>query len=138
MGITQEPETILSERLQAVRRDAKLTQAEFAKALGVSKRALTNYELALREIPLSVVLNVHEKFEVDLVWLAIGIGTSRIEDPTKVAANVARAIKSFELKKNIQLSPEKTATVTSYLFKENLRNRTYSEAEMHEYLETVI
>ena len=104
----------------------------------MSKRALTNYELALREVPLSVVLNVHEKFEVDLVWLAIGIGTSRIEDPTKVAANVASAIKSFELKKNIQLSPEKTATVTSYLFKENLRNRTYSEAEMHEYLETVI
>ena len=134
----QEPETILSERLQTVRRDAKLTQAEFAKAVGVSKRALTNYELALREVPLSVVLNVHEKFEVDLVWLAIGIGTSRIENPNEVAANVARAIKSFELKKNIQLSSEKTATVTSYLFKEHIRNRAYSEAEMHEYLETVI
>lgn len=134
----QEPETILSERLQAVRRNEKLTQAEFAKAIGVSKRALTNYELALREIPLSVVLNVHEKFEVDLVWLAIGVGTSRIDKPAEVAANVAKAIKSFELKKNLQLSPEKTATVTSYLFKENIRNRAYSEAEMHEYLETVI
>ncbi len=134
----QEPETIMSERLQADRREAKLTQAEFAKVIGVSPCALTNYELALREIPLSIVLSVNEKFDVDLVWLTIGIGTSHRETPSDVAVRVAKAIKSFELTKNIQLSPEKTETVTKYVFKENIQNRAYSEVEIHEYLETVI
>ena len=81
----QEPETILSGRLQAVRSDAKLTQAEFAKVIGVSPRFLTNYEPSLREFPLKVVLSVHEKFEVDLVWLAIGVGTTHRKYPADVA-----------------------------------------------------
>ena len=138
MENTQDAETILSERLQAVRKSANLTQAEFAKKIGVSPRALTNYELALREIPLSVLTSVHKIFGTDFVWLAIGVGLSNSESPADVATRVAKAIKSFELKQQTQLSPEKMAVVTKYLFKENTRNRAYSEAEMHDYLETVI
>ena len=134
----QEGGTILSERLHAVRKDAKLTQAEFAKVIGISHRALTNYELALRDIPLAVLVSVHENFDTDFVWLTLGIGQPNGLKPMEVAINIAKAIKSFELKKNYQFSPEKVATVTAYLFKENTQNRAYSEVEMHQYLETVI
>lgn len=137
-GNNQVAVTIVSERLHAVRKEQKLTQAEFARAIGISPRALTNYELALREIPLSVLVSVHEKFGTDFVWLALGIGVPSGSRPLEVATAIASAIKSFELAKDYQFSPEKVATVTAYLFKENTQNRAYSKEEMHEYLETVI
>lgn len=128
----------MSERLQAVRKEAKLTQAEFAKAIGISPRALTNYELALREIPLAVLISIHEKFGTDFIWLALGIGLPRGTKPAETAADIAGSIKSFEIKKNYQFSADKITTITTYLFNEFTQGRHFSEAEIHAYLETVI
>lgn len=137
-GNIQDVTTIVSERLQSVRKDAKLTQAEFAKAIGISPRALTNYELALREIPLAVLVNVHEKFGTDFTWLALGVGQPSATPASETAAFIASAVKSFEQQKEHQFSPGKIGTITAYLFNEFSQNRPYTEAEIHAYLETVI
>jgi transcriptional regulator with XRE-family HTH domain len=59
----------IGERLLRFRQEKKLSQAEFAGRLGVSPGAYKNYERGDREIPASVLLALHQEFEVDPLWL---------------------------------------------------------------------
>ena len=54
-----------AERLQAIRKKARLTQAEFAERIGVSPKGYSNYERGLRELPQSARLAVLEWFGED-------------------------------------------------------------------------
>jgi transcriptional regulator with XRE-family HTH domain len=59
----------IGERLLRFRQEKKLSQAEFAERLGVSAGAYKNYERGDREIPSSLLLALHQEFDVDPLWL---------------------------------------------------------------------
>lgn len=56
-------------RLQALREDSDLTQEELAKALSISRTALTNYETGLREPSYSTLIDIADYFNVSLDYL---------------------------------------------------------------------
>jgi transcriptional regulator with XRE-family HTH domain len=62
----------LAERLLITRRRAGLSQSEFAERVGVSPRAYRNYELALRDPPVDLIVGIHRAFGTELYWLLLG------------------------------------------------------------------
>lgn len=64
----------LPSRMLEIRTIAKASQAKAAARLDISEKAYKNYELAKREVPLSVVLRFCEEFECSFGWLVLGEG----------------------------------------------------------------
>ena len=62
----------ISQRLKTIRRKARLLQPEFAKRLGLSPRAYSNYERGERTIPAQALKALHDQFQVDPIWLLSG------------------------------------------------------------------
>lgn len=78
---TEKDNLAFGQRLARLRLGHKLSQAEFATALGLSLRAYVNYERGEREAPLSVARAVHAVYGIDPLWLMCGPG----ETPMPVA-----------------------------------------------------
>lgn len=139
MGTPQGVIPLLPERLNAVRKAAELSQVDFAKRLGLSPRGYKNYELGLREVPLSVVSTVHQEFDVDLHWLVYGeVGSVSSQTAEEAMLRVMRSVRAFEKKQGVALSDEKADVVTTYLFRQLLRRPDFSGEEMWEYLQTTL
>lgn len=64
----------LEGRLYAIRKDQKLNQAEFGKALGVTRSAICNYEGGTRPIGEQIIRSVCREFSVNETWLRSGNG----------------------------------------------------------------
>lgn len=64
----------MSERIAALRRELKLTQAEFGKKVGVARNTIATYESGVREPKDSVLLMMSREFNVDIDWLKTGRG----------------------------------------------------------------
>lgn len=62
----------IGSRLNEVRADEGLSQAEFAQRLGISLRAFQSYERAERELPFSVAVQLFREFGINPLWLALG------------------------------------------------------------------
>lgn len=138
MGTTQAQISLLPERLQAVRKQSGMSQAEFASRLGISPRGYKNYELGLRETPLAVIAAIHVEFGVDLTWLIFGKGAPSAQDAEINIGKIIAGIRSFEDSRNQRFSAEKTTIVVNYLFSQMARGRDFSEPEIHAYLETTL
>lgn len=77
--------------IRAVRKGAGMTQAEFARKVGVPKQAtLSNYERGQREIPLRLLSAISQKFSVPIQSL-IPSDTHRVTAPDTVDTMPARA-----------------------------------------------
>jgi transcriptional regulator with XRE-family HTH domain len=75
-------------RIRAVRHQAGLTQQEFARTLGFSKRAVASWERGTAEPSVSVLPALRRTYGVDLDWLVMGDGT--LPDPIGLRRNRAR------------------------------------------------
>jgi transcriptional regulator with XRE-family HTH domain len=64
----------MNERLKLVRQKLNFTQREMANKIGISVRALQNYEANLRKISGNVIKNVCEYLGVNPKWLLTGEG----------------------------------------------------------------
>lgn len=65
----------MKNRLRLIRKDAQMTQAEFASKLGVGRDAVASYELG-RVVPNTAYLMlISREFNVRLEWLENGEGT---------------------------------------------------------------
>lgn len=62
----------LGQRLKMVRVSANMNQHQMATALGISDRALKNYEKGLRDPPSSLAVMVSRTFNIDARWLLLG------------------------------------------------------------------
>lgn len=69
---TEDDNQAVGRRLLAVREQAKLSQAAFAEALGLSHRAYAGYERGEREAPAAVHRALCERFDIDPVWVLSG------------------------------------------------------------------
>ena len=78
-----------------VRKSVDLTQAEFAEKLGVSPRAYSGYELDERDLPVSIVVKLHESFNVSANWLLLGEGAQSSEDLAQYVEDATIATLEF-------------------------------------------
>lgn len=68
-----------SERLRATR--GNITQAEFAESIGIGLRTYIKFEKEESQPDLSVLLQIHKKFDVNIDWLVTGAGNKISLDP---------------------------------------------------------
>ena len=64
----------IGERLHEVRKEKELSQEGFAKALGVSKGAISSYEHGKQMPGALVIMSVYDNFNVEPRWLLKGEG----------------------------------------------------------------
>lgn len=64
----------MNERLKKIRKDAKMTQAEFGKCVGASYAAISKYELGTVVPDKSMQMLICSKFNVREQWLETGEG----------------------------------------------------------------
>lgn len=75
-------------RIRTIRRQAGLTQLEFARTLGFSRRALASWESDRAEPSVSVLPALRRLYGADLDWLVMGDGT--LLDPIGLKRNRVR------------------------------------------------
>ena len=64
----------IGQRLADVRRMARMSQEEMAKALSLSVNGYRNYEKGERNLPARLASQICRDFSVDIVWLLDGVG----------------------------------------------------------------
>lgn len=64
----------MKDRIKAIRKALKLTQAEFGASIGVKGNTITNYETGLRMPSDAVILSICREFGVNETWLRTGEG----------------------------------------------------------------
>lgn len=69
--LAQKQETI-GERLEATRRTTGLTQSDFCNILGIGRTSYSYYIRGEREVPVSVLAILFEKYSVDPFWMIYG------------------------------------------------------------------
>ena len=79
----------LSDRLSVIRKQARLTQAQFADSLGLSLATYKNYEKGIREPSASTLILLCATYDVTPAWLLTGQSIDNISttlDPSKTEA----------------------------------------------------
>lgn len=64
----------MKNRIRTVRKDAGLTQEEFAKRIGVSRNTVATYETSARTPIDAIVISICREFDVREEWLRTGCG----------------------------------------------------------------
>lgn len=64
----------MQERIRLIRKNAGLTQAEFAERIGVKANTVTSYETGLRVPSDAVIVSISREFGVSETWLRTGEG----------------------------------------------------------------
>ncbi len=62
-------------RISAIRGQSKQTQKSFSDSVGISLRALQNYEKGERKIPADLLITICRMYDVDPYWVMEGPGT---------------------------------------------------------------
>ena len=69
----------IGQRIKLIRQKVGLSQDEFAKKLGYSKRALINWEKGIADPSVSLLQTLLQEYSVDLEWLVTGASLSEQE-----------------------------------------------------------
>lgn len=64
----------MKDRIREIRKDNKLTQAEFGGRIGVRANTITNYESGLRTPADAIILSICKEFGINEEWLKTGTG----------------------------------------------------------------
>lgn len=71
----------MKDRIKKIRKEANLTQQEFADRLGVKRGTIANYELG-RNTPIDAVISlICREFKINEEWLRTGKGTKEQPEP---------------------------------------------------------
>ena len=82
----------LGGRMKKIRKELKLSQADFGAKIGVSRDVINNIELNRLKTPPGDILLKHicNTFNINYSWLANGIGDDFIGFPETILADFAR------------------------------------------------
>ena len=69
----------MEQRIKAIRKARKLTQAEFGQRIGVKGNTVTNYETGLRMPSEAVIRSICREFNISERWLRTGEGEMEIQ-----------------------------------------------------------
>lgn len=91
----------MQNRIKEVRKQLKLTQAEFGERIGVKGNTITGYETGLRSPSDAVITSICREFHVSETWLRTGEGEmflqlSRDEELTKFFGEVSFGNSDFK------------------------------------------
>lgn len=128
---TKKAMTAISERLLIFRRRLGLSQVEMAERLGYTSKAYRNYELSIRDVPLSVILTLHREFSADVSWLLLGEHSPETIPPTEYITRIFNAFKDFE-KNNAEIDTDKKVKIFNYLCKKYLNNEDINNQQLIE------
>ena len=81
-------------RLKTLREMLDMSQTELADKLGVSQKAISQWERGERDIPTAILLKLHELTGVNLHWLLTGEGEP-FTHPTEEDKELEELIKSI-------------------------------------------
>ncbi len=68
------------ERLKTLRKEAKMTQVNLAKALSMHTTTYTRYESGLRDLPMEVAIQIADYYHVSLDYL---VGRTDVREVAK-------------------------------------------------------
>ncbi len=60
---------IMHERIRSLRKKHRITQAQLAQQLGISRRTYANYERGVHAMPAEVLVRIADIFEASLDYL---------------------------------------------------------------------
>lgn len=83
----------MKDRIKEVRKDNRLTQADFGERIGVKGNTIGNYELGLRNPTDAVILSICREFKINEEWLRTGNGNKYIFPKDETAAIVSELLK---------------------------------------------
>lgn len=90
----------MKDRIKQIRKELKLTQAEFGEKIGVKGNTVTGYESGIRSPSDAIVVSICREFCVNEVWLRTGEGEpfreeSREEQILRAATQTVRSSNEF-------------------------------------------
>jgi len=97
------------DRLYSIRKSTKLTQKHFSDKVGVSQRAYANYERGDRELPLSLVVKLHDLYSINPDWLITGNGARTSDHKTQMMKAAILAVRSFAMIRKIEIDEDREA-----------------------------
>ncbi len=65
----QETRKIMHERIRKLRKGSRITQAQLAQQLGISRRTYANYERGVHAMPAEILVRIADTFETSLDYL---------------------------------------------------------------------
>ena len=78
----------LNERIKLVRKDLKMTQTAFGKAIGISRDTVANIENGRIDIKDVFIKAICREFNVDYGWLTTGVGEMFVDSDEDFLARV--------------------------------------------------
>lgn len=70
-------------RFSCIRVGEELSQAEFAKSLGISLRTYTSIETGIRHPSAETILALHQTFNIQPNWVLLGVGVPEVGEDSK-------------------------------------------------------
>lgn len=64
----------MKDRIKQVRSDARLTQADFAERIGLSRNYIAQVEMGIRDLSDRAIRDICREFHINELWLREGIG----------------------------------------------------------------
>ncbi|MCX8281766.1 helix-turn-helix transcriptional regulator [Phyllobacterium sp. 0TCS1.6C] len=105
----------VGKRLSEVRTRLGISQIPFAETLGISSSAYKNYERGEREVPLKLIIDICEKYEVNPAWLILGKGSETQVDIGEIIEASVIATHEFLSSEHKSISPERSGKIVSHL-----------------------
>ena len=98
----------MGERIKQVRKQAGMTQTEFAREIGVSTTTICQLETGTYQISRGTKKNLCDRFYVNSVWLESGEGEMYYSSADSVIAGLTKVFSKNEaLMKTVQLALRK-------------------------------
>lgn len=101
-------------RLKTIARDAKLSQAAFAKRLGIAERSVKNYMTEIRGLPFWLAIKVCDEFDVQLEWLARGTKVG-LDKSGELAWRIYEVLMEEEASSGSKLEPARVAKIGRFV-----------------------
>lgn len=111
----------ICQRFAELRKYLKMTQSEFGKELGRTKRSIIFYEKGERSIDNSIILLLQEKFNVNTDWLINGNGSmfNNVQDISfngELLELVVETVEEIFISNQLSLNPNKKAKLIRLLY----------------------
>ena len=81
----------MNERIKQIRSAAKLTQADFAERIGLSRNYIAQVEMGIRDLSDRAIRDICREFNINEEWLRTGDGEMKTENST--AAEISEAVR---------------------------------------------
>lgn len=111
----------IGERIKLIRKDAGLTQAQFAEKLGTTQNVITNYERNSRNPSGPAINNICREFNISEDWLRTGEGDMYKPEPSSPLGDLVNVYNLDEFDQSLVMEYLKLSAEHRHVFKEYLQ-----------------